>query len=33
MRTVGIYVKGPGPGREAAMRAINAAGFKACLHS
>ena len=28
MRTVGIYVKGPGSGREAAMRAINAAGFK-----
>lgn len=27
MRTVGIYVKGPGSGREAAMRAINAAGF------
>ena len=28
MRTVGIYVKGPGSGREAAMRAVNAAGFK-----
>ena len=28
MRTVGIYVTGPGSGREAAMRAINAAGFK-----
>ncbi len=28
MRTVGVYVKGPGSGREAAMRAINAAGFK-----
>ena len=28
MRPVGIYVKGPGSGREAAMRAINAAGFK-----
>ena len=28
MRTVGIYVKGPGSGREAAMRAINNAGFK-----
>jgi small subunit ribosomal protein S11 len=28
MRTVGIFVKGPGSGREAAMRAINAAGFK-----
>ena len=28
MRTVGVYVKGPGAGRESAMRAINAAGFK-----
>ena len=28
MRTVGIYVKGPGSGREAAMRAISAIGFK-----
>ncbi len=28
MRTVGIFVKGPGAGREAAMRAINNAGFK-----
>ncbi|MBR5734744.1 MAG: 30S ribosomal protein S11 [Desulfovibrionaceae bacterium] len=28
MRTVGVYVKGPGSGREAALRAINAAGFK-----
>ena len=28
MRTVGIYVKGPGSGREAAMRAINTAGFR-----
>ena len=27
MRTVGVYVKGPGAGRESAMRAINAAGF------
>lgn len=27
MRTVGIYVKGPGSGREAAMRAINNAGM------
>ena len=31
MRTVGIYVKGPGAGRESAMRAINAAGFKVAL--
>jgi len=28
MRTVGIYVTGPGSGRESAMRAINGAGFK-----
>lgn len=28
MRTVGILVNGPGSGRESAMRAINAAGFK-----
>lgn len=28
MRTVGVYVKGPGAGRESALRAINAAGFK-----
>ncbi len=27
MRTVGILVKGPGSGREAAMRAINQVGF------
>ena len=26
MRTVGVYVKGPGSGREAAMRAIAAVG-------
>jgi len=28
MRTVGVYVKGPGSGREAAMRAIATAGFR-----
>ncbi len=28
MRTVGILVKGPGAGRESAMRAINISGFK-----
>lgn len=28
MRSVGIYVKGPGSGREAAMRAINNVGIK-----
>jgi small subunit ribosomal protein S11 len=28
MRTVGILVKGPGAGRESAMRAINAVGLR-----
>lgn len=28
MREVDIYVKGPGPGREAAMRQIQAAGLR-----
>lgn len=28
MRSVGIFVTGPGSGREAAMRAISAAGMK-----
>jgi small subunit ribosomal protein S11 len=28
MRSVGVYVKGPGSGREAAMRAINNSGMK-----
>jgi len=28
MRTVGIFVKGPGAGRESAMRAIHNQGFK-----
>lgn len=28
MRTVGVYVKGPGAGREAALRALATAGFK-----
>jgi small subunit ribosomal protein S11 len=28
MRTVGILVKGPGAGRESAMRAINAVGMR-----
>ena len=28
MRTVGVYVKGPVSGRESALRAISAAGFK-----
>ena len=28
MKSVDVFVKGPGPGRESAVRAINAAGFK-----
>ena len=28
MRSVGVYVKGPGSGREAALRALHSAGFK-----
>ena len=28
MRTVGVYVSGPGSGRESAIRAISSAGFK-----
>jgi small subunit ribosomal protein S11 len=28
MRSVGVLVKGPGAGRESAMRAIHAAGMK-----
>jgi len=28
MREVDVYVKGPGPGREAAIRALQAAGMK-----
>ena len=28
MRNVQVYVKGPGAGRESALRALNAAGFK-----
>jgi small subunit ribosomal protein S11 len=28
MKTVGIYVKGPGTGRESALRAISNAGLK-----
>ena len=27
MRTVGVYVKGPGAGRESALRALQAVGF------
>ncbi len=28
MKTIDVFVKGPGPGRESAVRAFNAAGFK-----
>lgn len=28
MRTIDVYVKGPGAGREAALRALQAAGFR-----
>jgi hypothetical protein len=28
VRNVTVYVKGPGSGRESALRALNAAGFK-----
>ena len=28
MRSIGVYVKGPGAGREAALRALHTAGFK-----
>jgi len=28
MKNMEVFVKGPGPGRESAIRALNAAGFK-----
>ena len=28
MQNMDVFVKGPGPGRESAVRALNAAGFK-----
>ena len=31
MRSISVYVKGPGSGRESALRALNAAGFKITL--
>ena len=31
MRTVAIFVKGPGAGRESALRALQTAGFKVTL--
>ncbi|MBU1194589.1 MAG: 30S ribosomal protein S11 [Proteobacteria bacterium] len=27
LKTVGVYVKGPGPGRESALRALHSLGF------
>lgn len=31
MQTIGVYVKGPGAGREAALRTLQATGFKITL--
>jgi small subunit ribosomal protein S11 len=31
MRAIAVYVKGPGAGRESALRALQAAGFKISL--
>jgi small subunit ribosomal protein S11 len=31
MRSVEVYVKGPGAGRESALRALQATGFKVTL--
>jgi small subunit ribosomal protein S11 len=31
MRTVSVYVKGPGAGRESALRALQSAGFSVSL--
>ena len=31
MRAISVYVKGPGSGRESALRALQAAGFKITL--
>jgi len=31
MKMVSVYVKGPGPGRESALRALQAAGFRVSL--
>ena len=31
VRTIGFYVKGPGAGREAALRALQSSGFKITL--
>ena len=32
MRSVAVFVKGPGAGRESALRALQTAGFKVTLH-
>ena len=31
MRSVEVYVKGPGPGRESALRALQATGFNVVM--
>jgi len=31
IKEIGVYIKGPGPGREAALRALKSAGFKITL--
>ncbi len=31
MKTVEVYVKGPGPGRESALRSLQAAGFNVIM--
>ena len=31
MKSVEVYVKGPGPGRESALRALQAAGFNVTM--
>jgi small subunit ribosomal protein S11 len=31
MRTIEVYVKGPGPGRESALRALQATGFNVVM--
>ena len=31
MKTIEVFVKGPGPGREAAIRSLQAAGLEICM--
>ena len=31
VRTIGVYVKGPGAGRESALRAMQAAGLRVTM--